>query len=200
MTHEIDTTNYLKYQTGNPVVRWLINRFYEQVTTCTEDVEPKQILDIGCGEGESLLRLTAAHPQVNIRAGIDVLPNSLQLAQTRLPHASFSLADAGRLPFPDRSFDLVICLEVLEHLPQPALALQEICRVARQRVLLSVPHEPFFQAGSLLRGKYLRHFGNHPEHINHWNPRSFRQFISSCMSNPTIRTACPWVIAYGSPT
>jgi SAM-dependent methyltransferase len=52
------------------------------------------------------------------------------------------IADVRDLPFPDRSFDTVLIAEVLEHLPWENLpaALQEIARVSRRGVVVSVPN------------------------------------------------------------
>jgi hypothetical protein len=44
--------------------------------------------------------------------------------------------------------------------------------------MISVPHEPWFQLMNLLRGRDIRRFGIHPEHINHWNGRTLTKFLS----------------------
>jgi ubiquinone/menaquinone biosynthesis C-methylase UbiE len=51
-------------------------------------------------------------------------------------------ADATHLPFPDRHFDRVTALEVLEHIPDANRAVAEIARVAQRGVVLSVPSHP----------------------------------------------------------
>lgn len=50
-------------------------------------------------------------------------------------------ADGAKLPFPDDSFDAVFCLEVLEHVPEPAMVMQEISRVLKPggRAWISMP-------------------------------------------------------------
>jgi hypothetical protein len=58
-----------------------------------------------------------------------------------------------------------------------------------------VPHEPWFRLGSFARGKYLKSWGNHPEHVNHWNPKSFQRFLSAQAELIEIRTSMPWIIA-----
>jgi 2-polyprenyl-3-methyl-5-hydroxy-6-metoxy-1,4-benzoquinol methylase len=104
------------------------------------------------------------------------------------------------LPFAARSFDMVTCLEVLEHLADPAAAVRELARVARGAIVVSVPHEPYFQLGNLLRGKYLSENGNHPEHVQHWNPRTFEKFLRESVSRESVAEvriieAFPWIIA-----
>jgi hypothetical protein len=54
MTEPVDTSNYEKFQTGDPVVRRLIDRFYGKVEAVVSSLEPKTVLDAGCGEGETL--------------------------------------------------------------------------------------------------------------------------------------------------
>jgi hypothetical protein len=56
--------------------------------------------------------------------------------------SSIAQADIASVPFRDRSFDLVLCSEVLEHLPEDVFrsALAEISRLAIQYVLISVPY------------------------------------------------------------
>ena len=52
---------------------------------------------------------------------------------------TFALGDAHALAFPDQSFDAVVSLRVLMHTPQWRTCLGELCRVARQRVVLDYP-------------------------------------------------------------
>jgi ubiquinone/menaquinone biosynthesis C-methylase UbiE len=99
------------------------------------------------------------------------------------------------LPFGDGSFDAALCLEVLEHLDHPAEAVRELARVARRAVVLSVPHEPYFRIGNVLRGKHLDAFGNHPEHVQHWNFRTFRSFLAPWVREAELMEAFPWIVA-----
>ena len=65
--------------------------------------------------------------------------------QTPPRSAVWCVGDAGRLPFADNSFDVVICSEVLEHLPDVDAALDEITRIVKPggRFALSVPRGHF---------------------------------------------------------
>lgn len=189
----METTNYEKFQTGNPVVRRLFERFFETVGKMVRESSPNTVLDAGCGEGETIERLgdLLPHPVT----GVDLNPDSVAFAVERLPGDRFDTADLLNLPFGDDSFDLVLCLEVLEHIPDPRPALAELARVSSRELILSVPHEPWFRLGSLARGKYVSGLGNHPEHVNHWNSRTFRSFLSTAVDPVEVTTSLPWVVA-----
>jgi hypothetical protein len=57
-----------------------------------------------------------------------------------------------------------------------------------------VPHEPWFRLGSMLRGKHLRDFGNHPEHVNHWNRADLRALLETEFELTRISGSFPWLI------
>jgi SAM-dependent methyltransferase len=188
------STNYEKFQTGNPVVRRLIGRFYQRVSAIVEPLDPDSLLDAGCGEGETLERLNGLLPARTV--GVDLSAKAVAFTAQRLPTVEVEQQSIDDLPFADDSFDLVLCLEVLEHLHDPAAGLAELARVAAGDVLISVPHEPWFRLGSLLRGKYLRGLGNHPEHVNHWNSNSLRSFLAEQFGEVSVRRSFPWLIAH----
>lgn len=187
------STNYEKFQTSNPVVRRLIDRFYEHLLATIEPSRPGSMLDAGCGEGETLARFGSSLPART--AAIDISPTAVEFTARQFPAVRVERHSVDDLPFPDKSFDLVVCLEVLEHLPDPLAGLSELARVAAGDVLVSVPHEPWFRVGSLLRGKYLRGLGNHPEHVNHWNTGSLTRFLESRFESVGVESSFPWLIA-----
>jgi ubiquinone/menaquinone biosynthesis C-methylase UbiE len=100
------------------------------------------VLDIGTGPGQIALKLAARLPGW-LAVGVDRSPNMIrqavaasQAAQSTPPHpgrkaaeVEFLVADANCLPFPDGSFDLVVCNSVLHHLENPAGLLTEMARV-----------------------------------------------------------------------
>lgn len=193
----VETTNYEKFQTGNPVVQRMIGDFFRTVAETVAPLEAKTVLDAGCGEGETLERLSGILPDGPV--GIDLNPESVAFAKERLPGARISVGNLLDLPFETDSFELVLCLEVLEHLPDPAAGLNELLRVSSRDVVVSVPHEPWFRLGSLARGKYLKTWGNHPEHVNHWNPKSFATFLGGQTEVVSVRKSMPWIIAHCRP-
>ena len=189
----MESANYKKFQTGNPVVRSLIDRFYDRLRSVVGPLEPASLLDAGCGEGETLARLGGSLP---LRvAAVDIGAEAVDFTAERFPAVEVARHSIDDLPFADGSFDLVICLEVLEHLPNPAAAIDELARVASEHVVVSVPHEPWFRIGSLLRGSYVRSLGNHPEHVNHWNRRSLRALLEAQFEAVSLTGSFPWLIA-----
>jgi SAM-dependent methyltransferase len=95
-----------------------------------------RILDAGCGSGRTLLEL-ASYGEV---WGVDLNEDAVALAQGR---GAFDVR-VGRLeelPFEDATFDLVTCLDVLEHTAQDVLALSELQRVTKGGgwLLVTVP-------------------------------------------------------------
>ncbi|MGH9024727.1 MAG: class I SAM-dependent methyltransferase, partial [Acidimicrobiia bacterium] len=102
--------------------------------------------------------------------------------------------DIAALPFPDRSFDLVLAIEVLEHVPRPSDALHEIARVAKGDVVLSVPREPLWRVANMARGRYLSAYGNTPGHIQHWSRRAFVRLVARHLDVTAVRSPPPWTI------
>ena len=189
----MESSNLKKFRTANPIAGRLIDRLYREVAAVAAAGEATSLLDAGCGEGEALARLGEWVPERT--AAVDLDPDAVAFTQNRLPEVDVSRHSIDELPFEDASFDLVLCLEALEHVPEPGVALAELARVCSGRIVLSVPDEPWFRLGSLARGKYLRGLGDHPEHFNHWNPRSLRAMLEQEVDVISLRRSFPWAIA-----
>lgn len=105
--------------------------------------EENNILDVACGTGSWLL---SAGTRSNASlAGIDISQVAIDTCRANLPNGEFSAGTAETLPFESNRFDLVSCLGSLEHFIDPAAALREMVRVAKQdaRFLLLVPNSGF---------------------------------------------------------
>lgn len=194
---EIGTSNHAKYQEAesSPLVRGLMDRLFAAVRRPITAFHPQSLLDAGCGEGHAVDELAAVLPPTYL--GIDANPACIDYCRARHPGADFRVASVVDLPFADAAFDVVLCMEVLEHLDDPARGLSELARVARVGVVLSVPFEPVFQLGNALRGKYPATWGNHPEHVQHWGRRSFPRWLarSPALRDIRVGVAGPWLVA-----
>jgi len=118
----------------------------------------------------------------------------VQAAQALNPNIRCAKESLYELHRPDNSFDLVIVLEVLEHLKNPDRALRGICRVARKWVIVSVPREPLWRLMNLARLKYVKSMGNTPGHVHHWSSRAFRRFVGLHGVVREWRSPLPWTI------
>ena len=94
----------------------------------------ERVLEIGCGVGAVLEQIHGTHPGLQL-AGVDISEAQINRCRERLGslgiEADFRLADGARLPWPDASFDRVVFVWVIEHLPDPVPVLREALRVLR---------------------------------------------------------------------
>ena len=179
-----------KYHDSSLIVQYANSRFFHTIKTFVDSISPNRILDVGCGEGTVLEQLRGFHPASS--TGIDLDPDRICLAKSRSGDIPFTIGNAQELPFDDNSIDLVMILEVLEHVGEPNIVLREAWRVTRKFLLASVPNEPWWRLGNLARFKYIRDLGNTPEHINHWSVRSFKALIGGYFKILRVETPLLW--------
>lgn len=94
-----------------------------------------KILDVGCGDGYGSYKLHSLGYQV---MGIDLSEEMIVKAKERLQAIPFQQADVVDLPIESNSFDGVLCINVLEWVEVPSLALKEIRRILKSNGLLCV--------------------------------------------------------------
>ncbi|MBE7554714.1 MAG: methyltransferase domain-containing protein [Anaerolineales bacterium] len=190
--------NRQKHLNPNPIQRALLDKFHQRVVTLIRQTGVTCLLDAGSGEGFVLKHLQQAQASPITIMGGDFSADALVWGRDHLEHhAPLTQFDVHHLPFPDNHFPLVICLEVLEHLPDSTVGLRELARVSAEYVLLSVPHEPFFRGANFLRGKHLRALGNDPEHFHNYSGRSFKRMLSCVVDVVWHGYSFPWQIALG---
>ena len=155
------------------------------------------MLDAGCGEGFGLEQLYRHNPSLTFVGG-DISLEALVWGRANLNYqGSLTNLNLHHLPFPNNSFPLVVCLEVLEHLPEPVIGVQELARVSSEYVLMSTPHEPLFRGVNFLRGKHVRDLGNDPEHLGNFSGRAFRGMVGNVVDIVWHGYSFPWQIALG---
>lgn len=183
---------YDKYASTNPLERKMMAGFLAALDGMLEGLAPTRILEIGVGEGEVMARVRSRFPGVPV-VGLDLPDENLadRWHEAGLPCC---FGDATRLPFPDDAFDLVLAIEVLEHIPGPEAALAELARVARGHLVASVPFEPIWRVGNLARRRYVKDWGNTPGHVNHWTRWAFRRFVAARFEVERLKTPLPWTM------
>jgi SAM-dependent methyltransferase len=125
--------------------KYVFNRRIRVLARALADLLPQHatVLDVGCGDGNIARLLIEARPDIKIE-GIDVLVRPT----THIPVTEF---DGHTIPFPDRSFDVVMFVDVLHHTEDPMTLLTEARRVARRAVVLKDHCRDGLLAGSTLR-------------------------------------------------
>jgi len=192
-----------KYLTSNPISRRLIHGFFESLASCVRLVKVNcvcvsqsvcTVVEFGCGEGVSSDALRSILPEAKV-IGFDIHAPSVAIAAKYCAEAAFAVGDVTRAPLPSGSADLVVMLEVLEHLPDPEAALREAARVTRGWCIFSVPHEPIWRILNMVRGAYWRAWGNTPGHINHWSRRAWVALLERHFRVVHLAMPLPWLMA-----
>lgn len=125
------------------------------------------LLDVGTGTADISVaaRALAERRGVSLRTiGLDI--SEPLVRHHRMRHSSVVRADALRLPFRDRSVDIVICSQVLHHFrePQATMLIGEMNRVARVRVVISDLRRSWVAAGGLWVASFLLGFHSVSRH------------------------------------
>lgn len=185
--------NKQKHENKNPIQRALIGHFHRRLCELVRARQPSEILEVGCGEGYVLEALRAAGVRCPMH-GIDFSTRAIEDAKRRVPDATFAVEDARELAQSGRSYDLVLMIEVLEHLPDPQYMLSVLGKLAKRHVVVSVPWEPFFRGLNFLRGKHVRALGNDPEHIQHWGRGEFQRVVGQQLQVREAPVVFPWTL------
>lgn len=186
--------NKQKHESSNPIQQALLGRFKGEAVRLAKRVSPATVLEVGCGEGFMLDVVERAGLGAEL-TGVDFSAPAIAEARARLgDRATLEARDARELADDGRTFDLVMMLEVLEHIPQPEQMLPILEQLTNRYLLLSVPWEPFFRGLNFLRGKHLSAFGNDPEHVNHWGRSSFFRFVQRRFTILETPVVFPWTM------
>jgi len=186
---QLRTSNYRKHTTKNPLKKFFFANFENNLVSLVGSLNPKKILDAGCGEGFTLAKLYELKIG-NELVGIDSSKIAIQTGKENFPYLNLKIGDIYNLPYKDNSFDLVICTEVLEHLSDPQKALSDILRASSKYLLLTVPNEPWFLLSNFTQ------WGKDIGHINHWSSSAFCKFILnySSLIIKEVRHPFPWTM------
>jgi SAM-dependent methyltransferase len=112
-----------------------------------EDIQNKNILDIGCGYG--WCELNFLNRGVNKICGIEISENDLKTIKENIQSkkAEFKIGSAIQIPYPDNYFDTAVSWEVIEHIPKnnELKMFSEVSRVLKKNGMfyLSTPYENY---------------------------------------------------------
>jgi SAM-dependent methyltransferase len=140
--------------------------------------EDKTILNVGGGTSKDIWHLT----KNNRCYVLDASPIALATAVRHGVHGVLGDLEQGLIPFPNESFDIVICKDVLEHLVHPECILAEIRRVLKNDgyIVINIPNHFYFMMRlKILLGKgviWSSLFHHHERIFKAWNYMHIRFF------------------------
>jgi SAM-dependent methyltransferase len=146
-------------------------------------LEFESVLDVGCGQGSFLEELQVEFPGIKPR-GVDLSPSAVKLACERVPGGRFAVLDITEHAL-DEKCDLVVCSEVLEHIPDDLTALQNLRKMTRKYLLVSTP-----------QGR-MRTFEAQVGHVRNYAPGELVNKIKS--SGFTVLSVVEWGFPFYSP-
>lgn len=133
-------------------------------------VKGKEVLDAGCGVGygSAMLAEDASHV-----IAVDVEQAAIEYAKKTYnrKNLKFLVMDCTTMGFHDRTFDLVVSFEVLEHISGSQVFVRELCRVLRDNgiLMISTPNKRTWDL--------LGHRADNPYHINMVAPKQFKEIL-----------------------
>jgi ubiquinone/menaquinone biosynthesis C-methylase UbiE len=127
---------------------------------CTEAILKslvgKSVLDVGCGRGYLAAKLADHMPTT---ACDIVIPKKLA---KRYPEVKFETADIEKLPYKTNSFDTVVTTHTLEHVQNLPIAISELRRVAKKRLIVVVPRQRPYTYSFSLHLNFFSHTWSFP--------------------------------------
>jgi len=146
-------------------------------------LEFESVLDVGCGQGSFLEELRAEFLGIKPR-GIDLSPSAVKLARERVPDGRFAVIDITEQAL-DEKCDLVVCSEVLEHIPDDITALQNLRKMTGKYLVVSTP-----------QGR-MRRFEKQVGHVRNYAPGELVKKLET--SGFVILSVVEWGFPFYSP-
>ena len=109
-----------------------------------------RILDLGCGQGHITARIQKEYPEAEI-SGLDYSISAIEYAVDHFPQIAFDVANAYKLPYASSYFDIVVCNNLWEHVPDPLSILQGISRIINPRGFLIISTPSRYRLENLIR-------------------------------------------------
>lgn len=101
------------------------------------DDSDQSVIDVGCGRGYFVKKLMERFPEKKIY-GADLLP------PLDIPQLYYLQTNIEKIPLSDKSVDVVVCSHVLEHVQDFDKAVEELKRIARKKIIITVPKQRYY--------------------------------------------------------
>lgn len=134
-TATLNKTDYdALYQQGwSAGVEWGPTKRHQRrlMQKITAALHPKSILEVGCGEGMNLIYFKRLFPEAEL-TGFDLSTVAIHLVQNKIRDGFFSAMDLSQPVTPEKTYDLVLSLDVLEHVPDDVAMMQNLYQFTNQ--------------------------------------------------------------------
>ena len=150
--------------------------YYDSIKNLILDISSKlhfnSVLDIGCGTGELLDYL---NPKTGV--GVDISPEMIRLAKKKFNKYEFNASDFDKIDL-KKGFDLIIIIDVIEHLGNINKTLSKIKRVSKENTTIIISSPSYYWKLVLFVGEKLKM--KMPEGDHKWiPPRTLRRIIKN---------------------
>jgi 2-polyprenyl-3-methyl-5-hydroxy-6-metoxy-1,4-benzoquinol methylase len=126
----------------NPFTQSLYERFlsFFYIPNYLIDSSTRSVLDVGCGNGLQMKLIRCRFPKIE-GVGIDIYDGAVKECRTQGTYKKVILEDIRNMSFKDKSFDVVVCFQVIEHLTekQAIKLLDRMEKIARKQIIISTP-------------------------------------------------------------
>jgi len=138
-----------------------------------EDIGKCRYLDLGCWAGTLSNYFADIGYEV---VGVDVENTHFSKCKFETVQCDLNL----RIPFKSKSFDYIVASDTLEHIENANFVIDEMKRVAKKGILISVPNRQFFvfKLRKDLEVGPINHM-EHGKHYHHWSIKEFQNFVKN---------------------
>lgn len=109
-----------------------------------------RILDLGCGQGHITSMIKKEYPNTEI-SGLDYSLSAIKYAADHFPGIEFIVANAYNAPYSEGYFDIIVCNNIWEHVPDPLSLLRRIYIISKPSAFLIISTPSRYRLGNLLR-------------------------------------------------
>ncbi len=137
-----------------------------------------EILDIGCGEGHLTEEIRKSVENAEI-TGVDYSLSAIEYAHKYFPHIHFDVADVYEMPYAPQFFDIVVCNDLWEHVPDPLFLLQKISMILKPNgyLIISTPSRYRFEnILNILRGRAIRFMSS--KHVTEYSVGQIKEQLN----------------------
>ncbi|GMU24698.1 MAG: hypothetical protein AMXMBFR13_47710 [Phycisphaerae bacterium] len=135
---------------ANPFHRRRFETISRMLNTAVGGQPSPAILDLGCGEGHMTAEFQKCVPGGEV-SGLDYSVSAIAQATARYPGIDFIVADACSPPYADSYFDVVVCANLWEHVPDPLALLAIISRISKPGAWLIISTPSRYRYSNLIR-------------------------------------------------